>query len=703
MESSLTSELLQCAICLGNLENAHALPCLHSFCGLCLQNHIATSQKKVSKSLKLKRFPCPTCRVWVNSPVAGICDFPRDFRVVKLRDVLKDWKDARSNRNSLTCGMCEKEFNNPIENYCADCHKYLCTVCYTEHTTTQVLSTHVVLSVSSEPAETENSKCSVHSNEPIKYQCETCNMGICVKCIMGDHKDHNIMDIDNSCNIKRVELRNCMYQLRNQLSHLNEALFTLTSIEGQIKNEHEQTKLQIRKHSHKVINNIYREQSRLLNETDLNYQQKYEDLSKRREKCQMYIHQFTNLQSRLESVLRIQDANTVSDKYTSIVKDIKGIEMEKYSKELVELPKCAQFVSNTVGNIGHIIPRERSTRTCMQNCCSDLHQKYNHLKLSKHDTNDRRTESGTKKLIVDTDGKVSPPPSTINPMKSPPIIHVTLLCQIGGKGTTYSPIGLPYGITFTEDEKLVVGENSNERIQIFTKDGMLLKVIPLPGCCPRSLCSLKDQSIVFTDENEKCLKKVELKTSYVSSITTRYTESTVSFPFGVASLSDKRLVISDMIYETVSITSSVGVKEKQLGADDHGDIYDNPSYLATDYEDNIFIADSGHHKIKVYDKHGRFLFQFGDDSIKEGQLRYPKGIAVDKNGLIFVADAGNDRVVVYSRLGFFLMVLADRNDGIERPTGLAYSPSGLLAVSMPDKHEVFVYKLHNSIPGQFLS
>jgi hypothetical protein len=632
--------------------------------------------------------------------VAGICDFPRDFRVVKLRDALKDWRDPRNNIGSLTCGMCDRDFDNPIENYCADCHKYLCTLCYNEHAITKVLSSHIMLKVSPDPAETENSKCTVHSNEPIKYECEICNMGICVKCIMGEHKDHDIVDIDYSCNIKRVELRKCMYQLKNHLSHLNEAMFNLTTIEGQVKSEHEKTKLQIRKHSHLVINNIYREQSRLLNETDLNYQQKYDELSKKRDNCRLYIHQFTNLQSRLESALRIQDSNTASDMYTSILMDIKGTEIiENYSKELVELPECVQFVSNKVGKIGHIIPRQRGVHTHMQNC-SDLHQKYGNMqvRLLEQSNHDRQADSGIK----DTDGKVSPLQSTIKSRKSSPVVHVTLLCKIGGNGQTASPqIGLPYGITFTEDDKLVVGENSNERIQIFTPAGTLLKVIPLPGCCPRSLCSLQDQSVVFTDENEKCLKKVELDTSHISSITTRYTESTVSFPFGVATLSDDKLVISDMIYETVTITSSTGVKEKQLGADGHDDIYDNPSYLATDYEDNIFIADSGHHKIKVYDKYGRFLFQFGDDVGREGQLRYPKGIAVDRNGRIFVADAGNDRVVIYSRLGFFLMVLADRNDGIERPTGLAYSPSGLLAVSMPDKHEVFIYKLHSSINHQF--
>ncbi|XP_062592827.1 E3 ubiquitin-protein ligase TRIM71-like [Saccostrea cucullata] len=696
MEPSLTSELLQCAICLGELENAHALPCLHSFCALCLQNHISTSQKKVSKSLRLKRFPCPTCRVWINSPGSGLCDFPRDFRVVKLKDALKEWKDKGNRRDDYTCGMCDEDFKDPVDNFCADCQKYLCTLCLAEHKTTSVLSNHVVFSVSTMLTEKEKSLCSIHSKEPISYHCETCNMGICVKCIMGEHKDHDVMDNDYSCNVKRIELRNCMSQLRSQLSLLNEVMFDLANTEGHVKSQHEQTKLQIRKHSHKVINYVYHEQSRLLNETDKDYQVKYDFLSQRRETCRMYINQFTKLQSRLESLLRVQDINTISEHFKSIVKDVQDIKiMEKYSKQLVEIPKCAQFVSNGVVQIGKILPGERTTKLD----CSDLHKKYSHLnqhRSTEHEIHERRMKNDVKNLVSN---------GTVNPLKCKTgakqcLPTAKLLCQIGGNGSKDSLHGLPYGISFSSDGKLTVGENGHERIQVFSWDGQSLKVIPLPGCCPRSLCSLNDQVIVFTDENEKCLKKVNLETSVVSFITARYTENTVSFPFGVAALSDERFVISDMIYETVSITSSAGIKEKQLGEDDHSDGYDNPSYLATDSEDNIFIADSGHHKIKVYDKHGRFLFHFGDDGIKAGQLRYPKGIAVDKNGLIFVADAGNDRVVVFSRLGFFLTVLADRNSGIERPTGLAYSPSGLLAVSMPDRHEVFVYQLEDSTSNQ---
>lgn len=696
MESILTSELLQCAICLGELDDAYALPCLHSFCSLCLQGHISVSQKKVSKTLKLKRFPCPTCRVWINSPGSGILDFTKDFRVVKLKDALKEWKKKGNGGKILTCGLCEKDFSDPLEHYCADCQKYLCAACCTYHNSHSVLSNHIMLPISSGEGENESIKCTVHFDEQIEYHCETCSLGVCVKCIMEEHRSHKVTDHECGSNPKKVELRNGMYQLQTQLSSLNEVMFNLTSIEGHIRSQHEQTKLQIRKHSNKMINHVYQEQSRLLKETDADYQQKYDDLSWRKENCQGYIHHLTNLQSKLESLLKVPDFNTTLEHFKSLMKDTKDAEMvEKYTKELVDIPKCAQYMSSNLGKLGHIISGDQATITP---ACTDLHKKYCHSDQLSCIIQESRVKG--RQNMKFSNGRTSPIASHQEDHK-PSYPVAKLLGHIGGKGTKQYQLSLPYGIAFSSDERLVVAENGNGRIQMFSKEGVFLKMLPLSRCCPRSLSLLKDQKVVFTDENEKCLKIIDLETSEISSVTTRYTERTVSFPFGVASLCDGRFVISDMIYETVTLTSSTGVIEKQLGEEDPSNVYDNPSYLATDSEDNIFVSDSGNHKIKVYNKNGLFLFQFGNDGVKDGQLRYPKGIAVDKNGLIYVADAGNDRIVVFSRLGFFLSVLVDRDYGIERPTGLAYSPTGLLAVTMPDKHEVFVYQLENSMPSQF--
>lgn len=479
MESPLTSELLQCAICLGELEDAFALPCLHSFCSQCLQGHISVSQKKVSKTLKLKRFPCPTCRVWTNSPGSGVLDFTKDFRVVKLKDALKEWKKKGSSEKILTCGLCEKDFSDALDHYCADCQKYLCAQCCTYHNSHSVLSNHIMFHVLSGQGENESIKCTVHLDEQMKYHCETCSLGICVKCIMEEHGNHKVINVQYSSNPQKVEMRNSMSQLQTQLSLLNEVMFNLTSIEGHIRSQHEQTKLQIRKHSNKMINHVYQEQSRLLKETDVDYQQKYDDLSRRKENCKGFIHHLTNLQSKLESLLRVPDINTVLDNFQSLLKDTQDTEtMEIYTKELVDIPKCAQYMSSNVGKLGHIIYGDQTT---FKPTCIDLHKKYGHSDQITGRIYESRVKGRQDMKLFH--GRSSPIAS--HPVDHKPSYPVAkLLCHIGGKGTKQYQLSLPYGIAFSADEKLVVAENGNGRIQMYTKEGVFLKMVPLPRCCP---------------------------------------------------------------------------------------------------------------------------------------------------------------------------------------------------------------------------
>lgn len=64
------------------------------------------------------------------------------------------------------------------------------------------------------------------------------------------------------------------------------------------------------------------------------------------------------------------------------------------------------------------------------------------------------------------------------------------------------------------------------------------------------------------------------------------------------------------------------------------------------HENEIFIADSGNHRIAIFDRTGRQLRTFGERGQGDGRLLRPSGVAVDHTGRIFVADTGNHRVVV---------------------------------------------------------
>ncbi len=69
-----------------------------------------------------------------------------------------------------------------------------------------------------------------------------------------------------------------------------------------------------------------------------------------------------------------------------------------------------------------------------------------------------------------------------------------------------------------------------------------------------------------------------------------------------------------------------------------------PSGLAVDSKDNIYVADTGNHRIQKFDVSGNFLTKWGSEGSGDGQFSSPSGVAVDSQGNVYVADTGNHRI-----------------------------------------------------------
>lgn len=66
----------------------------------------------------------------------------------------------------------------------------------------------------------------------------------------------------------------------------------------------------------------------------------------------------------------------------------------------------------------------------------------------------------------------------------------------------------------------------------------------------------------------------------------------------------------------------------------------------------IYVSDTGNHRVVVFDAGGRYLRKFGDSGKQDAQLIFPYGLTVvDRE--ILVADAGLNRVAVFDMQGSF--------------------------------------------------
>lgn len=76
-----------------------------------------------------------------------------------------------------------------------------------------------------------------------------------------------------------------------------------------------------------------------------------------------------------------------------------------------------------------------------------------------------------------------------------------------------------------------------------------------------------------------------------------------------------------------------------------------PKGVAVDGEDNIYVVESYHDHLLVFNKAGQFLLPIGGLGKEIGQFFLPSGVWLDARNRVFVADTFNGRIAVFQFLG----------------------------------------------------
>ncbi|CAC5383500.1 TRIM71 [Mytilus coruscus] len=688
MASADKGYLLKCNICLDTLLSPRALPCLHSFCEECLKKHIHTV--KVSKGTSKVQIPCPTCRTPTLIPKEGVRGFPKDFRINQLNDILLA-SEQEQKTQKFTCELCETVAL--ATKYCSECKKYFCEICSVKHCMSKVLNSHVLSDVFNRDENT--GVCERHKTEPIKFFCRSCDFGICLHCVLGDHEQHLISSLNDVNVAKREELTICLKHVENQISFLKDQIFKITCLEG--------------KNRSRYVDEIcsHRTKQLRLSKTQLCHPQtkQNQSLQKEKDRCHMYLQQFEMIQNNLQNIIRNGNSQFLNISHSQILHEILNINVKiepvmpglDFKAVTHNKGTYRNFQNSELGvtyssNRPYLSPKVQipgANNSLQSSFVRGHNSSYTCQVKPKYQSS--FTDQNPLNRCIYRLSALSLPRQPYDPAKyqNEKKSKVEFLFKIGGSGQTPGCLNLPFGISFLKNDILVVAENGSGHIQKFDSSGKMLECIQLKTGYPRCITTGSENEIYITDEFNKCVKMVSKEKE---TIITRSIDS-LHFPYGVVSLDDGTLAVSDMIYERISIIKPSGEIVSQFGCyGNTNSSLNNPSYLETDGE-NIYVSDSGHHQIKMFNKHGKFLQKMGDFGSNNGELKYPKGIAITREGKIIVADSGNNRVVMFSKTGDAVTTLLDINDNIDRPIDVACTPSGLMAVAITDRHEVYVYKL----------
>jgi sugar lactone lactonase YvrE len=161
--------------------------------------------------------------------------------------------------------------------------------------------------------------------------------------------------------------------------------------------------------------------------------------------------------------------------------------------------------------------------------------------------------------------------------------------------------------------------------------------------------------------------------------------------------------VADSGNHRIQIFNTSGTFLRGWGSQGTGDgQFNNPSDVAIDSSGNVYVADLGNHRIQAFDSSGAFLRKWGLKGSGDGEFSDPYSIALDASGNVFVPDWGNHRVQEFTSSGTFLKKWGSpgSDEGeFSSPWGIAIDSSGSVFVGDHQTSRIQKFVREGGPPG----
>lgn len=640
-ETSLDSSLnTKCGLCNETYTTPKVLPCFHTFCQPCLEKSLETSDK----------LECPQCHQDCALSSQGVAGLLSDYAISNILE------SSAVDGASLHCTACKSKESNATAR-CFDCANFLCSNCVMAHQFMHCFEGHRVMTLgelqnsSKEDLKVEKPvSCLRHKNELLRYFCKSCNAPICKECTVLDHPK-GLHEYDYLTDVATKQLG-----LVNQL--IDESKLKTSDLRNSLKNvEHTSTRLQVQYHkAQNEINETFQfyrsvleeRKQEALKELDGVYNSKQVSLSVLCQKVQDSIDKIYQTCDFMERMLKYASSTEVllfkkllDAKIQTILNYNPDLNMQNaYDIEFVSNYQAIQVgVRNTFGYI-------RSNTEVQANKPQPIARPNGGTNGGGGGCggNGSGGNNGNGSNGNGCGGNGVPPPPTPNGIIDRPYQNGHLSSFesniLSKRFSSANNLG-PFSTTLTDlnsYEKWSSGggdngslfQNGGDHYHHLASDAIIdlsNKLITTLGGAPPG------------------------------------SGNTVAFP------PKSQIKRQKMIYHCKF--GEFGVMEGQ---------FTEPSGVAVNAQNDIIVADTNNHRIQIFDKEGRFKFQFGECGKRDGQLLYPNRVAAVKtSGDIIVTERSpTHQIQIYNQYGQFVRKFGANI--LQHPRGVTVDNKGRVVV-----------------------
>lgn len=253
-------------------------------------------------------------------------------------------------------------------------------------------------------------------------------------------------------------------------------------------------------------------------------------------------------------------------------------------------------------------------------------------------------------------------------------VTVSAELSLGGFGQADGQFDRPRNLTVSPDGRIFVADTGNHRIQVFNPDGSFAytfgepaapETAPLPSQFNEPWGITSDAQFVYVaDTWNGRIQKFTLDGAFVAT-------------FG-----------------TFAIPSA--------GSEGALEFY-GPRSIAVN-GDNLYIMDTGNHRIQVVDVNGNYVDQVGTNGFGLGQFNEPVGLTIDQNGTIYVAEAWAKRIQSLDLdLNAFYEWEIDAWDGnsLDNKPYITTDGNNRIYATDPEGHQVLIFNAIGEYLGRF--
>ena len=565
-----------CSICLDTYTEPKTISCLHTFCCECLERHARVSQRQ-------GKFRCPECQAEIDLPEGNRFDrLPNSF----------------FHKNLL--GVIEAEDRQAIQRQ-------------------------------------QQGTCSQHTEERVRYYCSSCEMFVCPICVTEDHRGHAFDVLEKAVQEGKKSIMSAVETIKEKANLFGAELRKLEENSEDVEMIIAIAKQEVSEATEHVITKTRQQEKQLLESLEMTRRKRIERINSAKQELESLIKIINRAAEFAENLVQrrsdrdiIQNKNKLRQK----LEELRGVEVPKHRQATF-----VKFIAASQHNfkLGSIQVSEKPEITVK----------------STLEGGDQTFQVGAEAKF--NGDKLPTCPITVQVKERKPVVVSELKLRLF-PGDTLERLN---GIAVNTEGQLVVTDNSGHCVYVFDKNGDCLRKTGGKGSntgefqYPNGISFLNDNEILIADSGNYRLQRLNIQTGTVVKSYGKKgrKKGEFSWPIDVTVDDEERIVVTERDNNRIQVMSKEGESIFTFG--DKG-----PEKLlwptcCIPYKKMFLVTDAGHHRIKAFDQSGTFLYKFGKEGYQDGKFQTLYDLLVDSSNILLVCDFGNNQVQQFSLDGRF--------------------------------------------------